>query len=139
MLSLFLDAAVFNLTEYHTFFVLLPIVIFSYKKEWLKIIIMGIVLDMLMDVYLLNIISFVILYLFNKIIFKYCNFSFKSFLLTIFFNYLLFILFMYVINNIHSFSLIYYFKYILSNLFLSLIYYLLNYKCMIKLRKKGLI
>ena len=135
MFSLFLDIAVYNLTKYNTFFVLLPIFIFSYKKEWLKIIIMGIILDFLTNTFIINLIIFLIIYSINRSLFKIFNLKFTSYILIMVLSYFFFILALYLFNNFKNFNISFLLTFFINNILISLIYYLLNYKYVLKLKR----
>ena len=135
MFSLFLDVAIYNLTNYSSFFVLFPICYFSIKKEWYKILILGIIVDILTSTWLINLAIFMFIYFFNYFYFKIFNLKFITYLILILLNYIIFSFLLYLINNYNYLEFAYLFEYLFNNLIINIIYYLLNYKFVLKLNK----
>ena len=102
MKLLLLDILIYNLTPYSSYFFLIA-PIFTSKKDWLKIILIGLIIDnVILNTYFVNTAIFIVIFLINKHIFKFYSRSFFNYFLVANFN---FIFYYFILSAIYHFDL----------------------------------
>ena len=134
LIFLFFDILIYLTTSYKTFLVLMIIPLIA-KKDWFKIISVGILTDLVIykNIFLTNTIVYLLIFLINKYVLKVKKLVFSNYLLINIFNLILYILIFYFMTKTFNFlelSLV-----IFKILSINFIIWLLGYKALVKFIK----
>lgn len=126
MYLLILDILIYNLTPYNSFFFLLSL-FFLRKNDYLRVIILGLILDfIILDKFLINTVILLIIFTINKKIIPLKNRDLKTYLIFNIISYLFFVLCLAVINQKFNFSSF------IESLIIQIIFILTSYKMLKK-------
>lgn len=118
---LFLDVLIYNYTSYNSFFFLLSLLTID-DKEYIKVIILGLLLDLIIfNLPYINTTILLLLFIINKKIIKIKDRSLKTFLYLILFDYFVYIFFLIMLNRNLNFT-----NFIIS-IIINIIFYVLSY------------